>query len=176
MKRCENGHLYDETIYSSCPYCNNQKLKRIVVDDEVNADISNKPEGTTRLDVTDFTTTFYGKEIEHGDYVTGWLVCLEGPVKGKDFRITYGYSRIGRGRHMDISIPEDLAITRDNHASIVYDPKKNYHYLVPSQSNFVYINSTYVTKPTRLHIHDFIQLGNSVFEFIPFCVDEHSWE
>lgn len=55
------------------------------------------------------------------DYVTGWLVCLKGPEKGRDYRLHHGFNRVGRGLGMDVAIMDDPAVSRDCHCSVVYD-------------------------------------------------------
>ena len=55
--------------------------------------------------------------------VTGWLVCVEGGEKGKDYRLHSGKNFIGRSPKMDVVVLKDDHIAREKHASIVYDPK-----------------------------------------------------
>ena len=123
----------------------------------------------------DYTIPFYEGHKKTVDLVTGWLVCVEGETKGKDYHLGYGYSRIGRGNHMDVCIPEDHSITRDNHCSIVCDLKKNLFYLMPTSGNIVYLNSQLVLSATLLKQGDLIQIGNSLFEFIPYVTPQKGW-
>ena len=54
------------------------------------------------------------------DFVTGWLVCTKGAERGRDYRLHYGFNRIGRGLMMDVCILEDEMISRNMHCSVVY--------------------------------------------------------
>lgn len=177
MIKCEHGHFYDETKYDSCPYCAEAKRQEGI--DSRKVFHPHDEEATmpyhAKADDPDYTVPFYGTEIGNEQFVTGWLVCIEGPARGRDYKISFGYTRIGRGYHMDISIPEDISITRDNHCSIAYDDKKCRFYLVPSGGNLVYLNSALLTKPTQLKERDLIQIGNSVFQFIPFANGDFKW-
>ena len=105
----------------------------------------------------------------------GWLVCTEGKGKGRDYRLHTGYNRIGRGYHMDVSLPEDISVTRDNHCSVVYEPKANIFYLVPSKGNIVYHNGKFVMNTIVLETDDEIQIGNNTLVFVAFCRGERKW-
>ena len=110
------------------------------------------------------------------DYVTGWLVCVEGPEKGRDYRLHHGFNRIGRSVSMDIQVLDDPAVTRENHCSVVYDERKNQFSVIPSSGALTYCNGQLLTEPKPLNTGDEISLGNSRFEFIPFCREGKVWE
>ena len=42
--------------------------------------------------------------------VVGWLVCIEGNDRGRDFRLHSGYNSIGKNAENDVSIPSDGTI------------------------------------------------------------------
>lgn len=167
MIKCVNGHFYDDKKYASCPYCKKQG--------KTNLDHGELTVSLKDLMLDDDYTMPLHKSGSPERYVTGWLVCYEGLSRGRDYRIYSGYTRIGRGYHMDISIPEDISITRDNHCSIVYDERGNAFYIVPSGGNLVYVNGQLVTKPARLTKGDRIQIGASIFIFVPFCEGDLKW-
>lgn len=56
--------------------------------------------------------------------VCGWLVCVEGPRRGKDYKVMEGKNFVGRADDMDIQILGDNKISRRNHCVIVYDEKQ----------------------------------------------------
>ena len=87
-----------------------------------------------------FNTSVESKPVENNDTgktvgvfkksmkiepVVGWLVCIEGADKGKDFSILAKNNSIGRGESMDICIKGDTTISRENQARIAYDEKNN---------------------------------------------------
>ena len=108
--------------------------------------------------------------------VTGWLVCIEGAEKGKDYRIAAKNNSIGRSETADISIT-DQAASRENHARLSYDGNHNKFYLIPAErTNNIYINDEPIFVPTVLKKGDVIELGESKFIFIPFCDDAFNWQ
>lgn len=57
------------------------------------------------------------------DPVVGWLVCIKGPSRGRDYRIRSGRNGIGRSDAMDVPIAGDDTVSRENHAFLVYEPQ-----------------------------------------------------
>lgn len=108
--------------------------------------------------------------------VVGWLVCVEGPDKGKDFRIWAKNNTIGRSEKMDICIKGDTTISRENHARLAYDDKHNAFHLIPAEStNNIYLNEDPIYIPTKLGEYDLIEFGDSKFIFVPFCNEKFTW-
>ena len=113
---------------------------------------------------------FKGKEP-----VAGWLVCIDGPEKGKDYRIFCRVNTIGRSKSMDICI-NDPTVSRDKNARISYDPRNNDFHLFPAESsNTIYLNDRAVYVPTQLSAYDQIEFGKSKMLFIPLCGDRFHW-
>lgn len=159
--RCENGHLFSEKKYGSvCPYCNTAVHK--------NSSKEEDPLGK-------YSDVVYLNDLEVLKPVTGWLVCLEGPSKGKDYRIIAEKNFIGRSGDMEIRIIGDDTICLRNHAIISYDPERNRTMLLPGDSQgLVYIldeeeNWDAVYAPRMLEAGDRIKAGQSVFIFVPLC-------
>lgn len=108
--------------------------------------------------------------------VVGWLVCIEGPDKGKDFRIWAKNNTIGRSEKMDICLKGDTTISRENHARIAYDDKHNNFHLIPAEStNNIYLNDEPIYIPTKLGEYDVIEFGDSKFLFVPLCNERFTW-
>ena len=57
------------------------------------------------------------------DPVVGWLVCLAGPDRGKDFRLHAEKNFIGRAPNMDVCVAGDETVSRERHAMVIFDPK-----------------------------------------------------
>jgi hypothetical protein len=110
------------------------------------------------------------------DPVVGWLVCIEGPDRGRDYRIRSERNFIGRDPSMDISISGDEAISRQKHASIGFDPKKSRFTLIPGESGRnLYLNDDETYTPTPLQAWDEIELGETKLVFIPLCGEKFQW-
>ena len=88
-------------LYTSrCPYCG---ISLITEEDKKDTFLTGD-ETILQSELEDDggrTVAFWGNESGE-DYVTGWLVCVAGPEKGRDFRLHYGFNRIGRSYQMDI--------------------------------------------------------------------------
>ncbi len=109
--------------------------------------------------------------------VAGWIVCIKGASKGADFRIHEQNNYVGRSQKMDICIPGDPTISRENHAIITYDPRSRKFFTAPLSGNsIVYVNDTPALGTTELHSYDRIEIGESIFLFVAFCGEQFQWE
>jgi len=108
--------------------------------------------------------------------VVGWLVCIEGPEKGRDYRIRSERNFVGRDPKMDICIGGDDAISHENHAVISFNPKKNSYLLAPGAGRgIIYLNDEEVATPTELKAYDSIEMGQTKLLFVPFCDERFKW-
>lgn len=111
------------------------------------------------------------------DPVVGWIVCIDGPDKGKDHRIMARINTIGRSEKMDICLSRDTTVTKENHARIAYDPKNNVYLIVPDKNiNNIYVNGQPIFSATRLEAYDTVELGAGKYLFLPLCGDRFEWE
>lgn len=109
--------------------------------------------------------------------VVGWLVCIEGKEKGKDYKIYARNNTIGRSEKMDICIKGDETISRENHARLAYDNKHNNYHLIPAEStNNIYVNDDPIYIPVKINAYDLIEFGDSQFIFVPLCNEKFSWK
>ncbi|HBF39863.1 MAG TPA: hypothetical protein DDW50_21455 [Firmicutes bacterium] len=178
LVRCPNGHIYSTRTHGhKCPYCNN------VVENGT----KNGP-GTSRKMQTvsqtqnndgdgDVRTTAYWDDKAGSDQVVGWLVCIEGPQRGMDYRIRPEKNFIGRSEEMHIHINGDNSISRRNHAVISYNPMERNFFLIPGGGvGLVYQNNEAIYSPVELAAYDVIQMGHSKFVFVPLCGMHFDWD
>ncbi|MWC31332.1 FHA domain-containing protein [Paenibacillus sp. MMS18-CY102] len=168
LTRCLNGHMFSTRKHGNvCPYCSVSVEPAAVKMDK-------RP---SVQPAEDEKTMPYIGETRGIDPVTGWLVCIEGPQQGQDYRIMSEKNFIGRAEEMHIRIIGDNAVSRRNHAVIVYDPKKRNFYMLPGDaSGLAYHNNEAVYSPVELAAYDVIQLGRSKFLFIPLCGVHFEWD
>ena len=167
LQRCNNGHLYDSGRHSRCPYCESEGLTDEIKDEKINL--------VDEMDDDDKTVAYWSKDSKV-DPVVGWLTCIEGPDKGKDYRIVSERNFIGRGDHMDICINGDSAISRNNHCSISYNPKERKFVMTPGSGNgLVYINNAPLYETKQIFSHNFIEIGESKFVFVELCGQHFDW-
>lgn len=111
------------------------------------------------------------------DPVVGWLVCVDGPDKGKDYRLLGRVNTIGRSEKMDVCIKGDQTISSVNHARIGYGDKNNRFTLIPAEgTNVIYLNGEEVYIPAVLAPYDVIEIGETTLVFIPFCSERFTWQ
>jgi len=132
--------------------------------------------------IVDFGPANHGDEKTLGifkkrdlDPVAGWLVCVAGPEKGRDYRLHSGRNFLGRAPQMDISVADDHTISREHHCSVVYEPKSCVFLLVPGSAS-TYLNGSAINDASELVSGDTFGAGSSEFVFIPFCEEGRKWE
>lgn len=189
LKRCPSGHHYDPSQHTSCPYCGVPTLDFTVtkpvkggmapsLDQEVTRPAGGPPpsgpvSGEAEAGVT---VGYFHKKIGI-DPVVGWLVCIEGPDRGRDFRLHAERNFIGRSEKMDVCIRGDDTISRENHAIISFNPRANTFKVQPGDGRgLVFLNGEDLDVPTILKPYDLIELGQSKLFFVPFCGEKFQWE
>lgn len=109
--------------------------------------------------------------------VVGWLVCVDGPAKGRDYRIHTQKNWIGRAPHMDICISGDNCISAEEDAFIAYEPKKKFFHFVPGKGrNLMYLNDDVLLSPVQLKPYDILTIGQTKLMFVPLCGERFDWD
>lgn len=121
------------------------------------------------------TISFYAQE-KGTDFIVGWLVCVEGAEKGRDYRLHQGFNRLGRDYTMDIAVMEDAGISREAACAVVYDDRSNSFFAVQQPSGLAYLNGVALEGAKELKTGDMIRTGNSEFEFVGFCREGRTWK
>jgi len=117
------------------------------------------------------------KKPAQSDPVVGWLVAVHGEHFGESFCIGAGMNSIGRNESNRIILNRDLSVSREKHALITYEPKHRKFYIKPGDSSgLTYLNDEYITETKQLTANDRIELGNSLFVFVPLCGENFTWE
>ena len=121
--------------------------------------------------------------IEPGDksgvvmYPTGWLVIKSGPGRGAAFPVMRGVSQIGRGADQTIALDfGDMAISRQHHAAIAYDPMTHqFHLGHGGKSNLVRLNGKPLLSTSVVGDGDEIQIGETTLVLKALCSAEFNW-
>ena len=188
--RCAQGHYYDDEKFSRCPFCGVSidfgavsdsgktvalsSAQTFAADDSGDKTVSLK--AAEQLPDDDQKTIGLYSDLRGNDLVTGWIVCIDGPERGRDHRLFHGFNRIGRGAGMQIRIEADPSVSRSNQCAVVYDSRGNTFYLVPEKGNQVLLNGNPLRMPAELKAGDLITIGSGVYEFVPFCREGRVWE
>jgi len=111
------------------------------------------------------------------DPVVGWLVCIEGPEKGRDYRLLDRINTIGRGAENDVVLEMEQSVSQKNHARLAYDAKHNNFQMIPGEGrNITYVNDAPLYVPQLLHAYDVIEFGETKLLFIPLCSEQFQWK
>ncbi|MEM8802730.1 MAG: FHA domain-containing protein [Pseudomonadota bacterium] len=105
------------------------------------------------------------------------VMVIKGPGVGECFALPAGKSEIGRGEDQAIRLDfGDMAVSRSNHAAVVYDPDKHSFLLGHGgKSNVVRLNGKPVVSTTDLKSEDEIQIGETTMRFVAICSDKFNW-
>ena len=186
LVHCANGHYYDEEVYSRCPYCDgtvgssDKRGKAVGYEDALDDGKTvgyedylddGKTVGYNGLGTTEDREKAGGKF----DPLVGWLVCIEGAEKGRDYKIFSGRNYIGRAVNNDICVSDDDSISRQRHFSIVYDPRSRRFFALPGESSTIQINEEVKYNKHLLSDGDIITCGKSKLCFIGFCKEGRDW-
>ena len=164
VAECPNKHIYDSSLYSSCPYC-----------DTANTPAPDRNPVRMRPDPGVFSDD-RKTQLVKSEKVVGWLVCVEGAMTGKSYDLFNKQNSIGRSPLSDACIKGDMSIS-EKHALIAYDPRHNRFTLVPkTETNLMSLNGKKVSRAVRLTTFDRIEMGKSKFLFVALCGDNFTWE
>lgn len=110
------------------------------------------------------------------DPVVGWLVCVRGKEKGRDYRIHCDNNFIGRSEKMDVCVRGDETISRENHAIISFDARDRVYYFSPGDGrSIVRVNNRAIFQTTTLCAYDIIEIGRTSLMFVPLCGERFEW-
>ena len=204
--RCQQGHFYDPSRHNACPYCGSMPVAGGAGGTEAQPPIGGGPSpvGATRplretpppvigptvpLRQPGQSPAGVKKGLEEGrtvavdmkkvgiDPVVAWLVCIKGPSRGRDYRVRSGRNGIGRSEAMDVQISGDDTVSRENHAFLVYEPRKRIFSIRPGDGRgLVYLNGDEVTQATDISAYDKIELGETQLLFVPLCGEKFNWD
>ncbi len=171
MKQCDNGHFYDEARFTSCPYCRERSFvgKTTAISSSIGK--------TVAVSSYDCGKTVAVSSGTIAEPATGFLICIDGPHRGADFKLFSGRNFIGRAAAMDVSLPSDERVSRESHALVTYDAKNNTFTLSPGLSRGItYLNGQQIEAVTQLKARDVIEVGDTRLMFIPVCGEDFKWD
>ena len=189
--RCGAGHYYDGDKYDACPHCaGDETASGTIGSPELGAaaspfygDMGNSDETVTverptpvrpseKLEETRSPAGAPGRVQP----VVGWVVCIEGPNYGQDFRLVAGRNFLGRGQGMQVRL-QDNSVSRTRQAVVVYEPVQGLFLIQPGESqSLCYLNGQVVLETRELHAGDIITLGGTRLMFFPCCSESFRWK
>jgi len=182
--RCKNGHYYDSSM-DSCPYCIDTILVDIPKDLDSNSHSKNNV-GSLESASQDERTVLLSKDGSNSKAdnaskavaeLAGWVVVLSDNNRGKSYDVTYGFNTIGRGADNHIVLDFDNSISREKHASIIYDYNNNLFFIKHEDGKYLtYLNDKVIIDTQELKSHDVVTIGETKLLFIPLCSDKFQWD
>lgn len=194
--KCSKGHFYDDAKYSQCPHCGilsedddavtvSMASQRRESDDDktvalkplapADGGMATTPAAGNVVEEDDKTIRYYAEE-KGADLIVGWLVCIVGMERGKDYRLHQGFNRMGRDYQMDVPVMDDKSMGREPVCAVVYDDRSNKFFAVQEGGSVAYLNGSVLQGAVELKTGDIIAAGKSQFEFIAFCREGRTWE
>jgi hypothetical protein len=112
------------------------------------------------------------------DFPVGWLVVVAGAGRGASFALTSGVATLGRAEDQTVRLDfGDTAISRQGHASIVFDDETGRFFLgAGSRTNLVRRNGRPVLATEEVAGGDEIRLGETTLRLVALCGDGFSWK
>lgn len=183
------GNMYDTRRSGACPSCsqvvmdagpgcNSDKdvtvIQKAVFTDTADETVSvNAVSADSPNDVT-IGVNLSDSGNKRGD-ISGWLVCVDGPDKGKDYRLRFNNNFIGRDISMDVFIASDTAVHKQKHMTVVYEPNDKKFFAAPMGGAVCYLNGETLSRSTEIHDFDRIRLGGTELVFRSLCGEEFVW-
>ena len=200
QRTCSAGHVYDADQFASCPYCN-RNTRAIQCgataapagygattapagygaapagrDDTIGQTVM--PEAIRRRMEQERDNRTVGEFKRKLGYepVVGWLVCVEGPEVGKDYRLFGRINSIGRAEGNDVVLAQEHTVSQKNHVRLAYDAKHNNFQLIPGEgTNVTYLNDEPLYVPQKLNAYDVLEMGATKLIFVPLCNERFHW-
>ena len=200
QRTCSAGHVYDADQFASCPYCN-RNTRAIQFgdtaapagygattapagygaapaerDDTIGQTVM--PEAIRRRMEQERDNRTVGEFKRKLGYepVVGWLVCVEGPEVGKDYRLFGRINSIGRAEGNDVVLAQEHTVSQKNHVRLAYDAKHNNFQLIPGEvTNVTYLNDEPLYVPQKLNAYDVLEMGDTKLIFVPLCSERFHW-
>ena len=196
---CPKGHVYDSSL-PSCPYCLpgqgsvgsttpvNQYGGNVGSTTPVNqyggnvgptVPVNPPPVQRETVFIGDLSDPNNPKPIQPTTPtrvrpVVGWLVCVQGPDIGKDFRLHTHFNHVGRAENQDVCL-SDESVSRE-HFTVSYDMVNNRYFAdMGKGSTFVYINGYPLGARVTLKKGDQIKVANTLLVFIPLEQQDVKW-
>lgn len=115
---------------------------------------------------------------ERVQFPVGWMLVIEGPGRGHCFALTAGMAQIGRAEDQAIQLDfGDAAISRNNHAAIVFDPEESKFLLGHGgKANIVRLNGKPVISNEDLADGDKISIGDTVLQLKTLVGADFTWD
>ena len=205
ITNCPNGHYYDDSLFPECPYCrkSGQQPGRFDNTEFAGAMFGGTPSNNsvpnqkTRIVSAEAanpgtnapvpfggsgpkTQMYYDVKEYSSDPAGGWLVCINGPDKGKDFCVITEKTLIGRSGNKSYKVElSDEKISRNSAVAVIAYLQDSSSFMispVPGGNLLIGLNDKVIYGPVALNDNDRIRIGDTVLVFMSFCNQNFDWD
>jgi hypothetical protein len=170
-------HYYNTDKYPACPFCTSEgasvstSLAAVAGGPVPSPVISVEPAAAGRA-----AAAGPGTALAPLDPPVGWLVSLDGPVRGEDITLRSGVNYVAATPRREIAVGFDSEAQRQSNAIVTYDESANCFQLAPGAARAqVYRNGKPVSSPTPLERGDTISIGSATVLFMPLVGERFRW-
>ena len=106
----------------------------------------------------------------------GWVVAVEGPASGRDFRLRMGENWIGRGGDAELSVDSDSHSRSADFSCLFVDESDNrFEFRPGATSEPCYVNDQVAAASVPLTAGARIRLGETLLVVVPLVGDRFRW-
>jgi len=194
--RCEQGHMYDDNRFYTCPHCSvdvdiekitkqsynnlvdrageyNPKVGSALENYVSNPTVAKTPKEAIEPIPEEFNQSTIGAYIfGKQEPVVAWVICMNNDMRGQDFRLVEGRNIFSNQTEAQIYLPDmkdgsgGMAIT---YASL----DDSFH--IESGDSEVSINGEIISNHSVLEGQCVIDIDGYNLVFIPFCEYGRNW-
>lgn len=166
MKQCAFGHFYDASVHARCPYCGER------------ADRAAEPRVMLRQPLEGWSRGGPAEALappaeDIADPVVGWLVCVDGPERGRGYSLHDGNNYVGRGAMMDVNLSNGA----EKPTVVAYDRANRAFWCGHNGGReIVRLNGTPLLATQALKAGDRIRMGQAELMLVPLCGPDFDWD
>lgn len=195
LQKCPNGHMYDPSANPQCPHCRSRQAAAGAATAASGAKTTPMQGGATfssakteplqgmptegglrsATTTPGFITTAPDGEAKPFNPVVGWLVVIDGPTRGQDFRLLSGKNTMGREAPAMVLVTGDEQISR-SHATLYYYPKVNSFYLEDHSTHGTFYKGEPVVQRTKVENMEVIEIGKTKLLLRALCDAGFTWD
>ena len=195
--RCENGHMYDDNRFYTCPHCSvdvdlekitKQSFKNllerageynpkvgsgIIEPSHNNVEIQENiaagiAAASEKFDQSTIGAYIFGKQ----EPVAAWVVCMNEDMRGQDFRLVEGRNIFANKTDAQIYLPNMKDGTGG--MAITYASLDDSYYIESGVSEVI-VNGEVIDGHAKLDGQCVIDIDGYNLVFIPFCEYGRNW-
>ncbi|MCR5162099.1 MAG: FHA domain-containing protein, partial [Lachnospiraceae bacterium] len=112
--------------------------------------------------------------------IVGWLVAIDGPDMGRDFKLFADKNYIKRAQYGNVTTRDillnDETVSRNNHAVVAFYAATEQFFCAGGDARELFsLNNEPVLETRILKKGDILTVGKTKLMFVPFCGEMYHW-